>query len=217
MCTQRSRWGLEASSVTRRISQRRASRGETPKRATGAQIPSATARRPLRAIATTRLWRAEPQSSHAFAPLRLGARKTTPTPPPPARRDDRRNTRTGRAKAQRRQELGISAGVEDFQTVGIGAGRPAPPPRHGDRRRHARPLCGSAPLREKNNVATINTRSKSRSPITRLLRPSESRQTPPTPTESSVCRPLCPLCHCGSFVRLQRLSLIHISEPTRPY
>jgi hypothetical protein len=100
-----------------------------------------------------------------LAAWRLGARKTTPRRSPPARRADRPSPRTGRAKAQRRKELGISAGVEDFQTVGIGAGHPAPPPRHGDRRRHPRPLCGSAPLREKNNAATITARSKSRSPI----------------------------------------------------
>jgi hypothetical protein len=141
-----------------------------------------------------------------LAAWRLGARKTTPRRSPTARRADRPPPRTGRAKAQRRQELGISAGVEDFQTVGIGAGHPAPPPRHGDRRRHPRPLCGSAPLREKNNAATITARSKSRSATTRLLRPSESRKAPPTPTESSVCRPLCPLCLCGSFARHPGLS-----------
>jgi hypothetical protein len=79
-----------------------------------------------------------------------------PIAPPP---------RTGRAEPQSRRALTSSAGVEDFQTVGIGAGHPAPPPRHGDRRRHPRPLCGSAPLRETNNAATITARSKSRSPI----------------------------------------------------
>jgi hypothetical protein len=69
------------------------------------------------------------------------------------------------AEPQSRRALTSSAIVGDIQTVGIGAGHPAPPPRHGDRRRHPRPLCGSAPLREKNNAATITARSKSRSPI----------------------------------------------------
>ena len=82
-----------------------------------------------------------------LAAWRLGARKTTPTPPPPARRADRRQTRTGRAKPQSRKELGRSAGVEDFQTVGIGAGRSKPRLRRPDR--WPRPqtslrLCGSA-------------------------------------------------------------------------
>jgi hypothetical protein len=41
---------------------------------------------------------------------------------------------------------------------------PSPAPRHGDRRRHPRPLCGSAPLRETNAADPTTTRSKSRSP-----------------------------------------------------
>ena len=70
---------------------------------------------------------AEPQSCPPFASLRLGARKTALRRAPPARRADRRQTRTGRAKPQSRKELSTSAGVGDFQAVGIGAGRPAHP------------------------------------------------------------------------------------------
>ena len=44
---------------------------ETPQRATGAKIPSATTPRPPRSLAATRLWRAEPQSRRALLPLRL--------------------------------------------------------------------------------------------------------------------------------------------------
>jgi hypothetical protein len=80
------------------------------------------------------------------AALRLCARQTTLQPPAPARRDDRRQTRTGRAEPQSRRALTSSAGVGDFQTVGIGEGRPAP--RRGDRRRHPRPLGALAAWRD---------------------------------------------------------------------
>jgi hypothetical protein len=60
-----------------------------------------------------------------LAAWRLGARQTTPRRPPPSRRADRADARTGRAKPPSRQELGSDPHVEDIQTVGLGAGRPA--------------------------------------------------------------------------------------------
>ena len=104
-----------------------------------------------------------------LAALRLGATQTTPPPPPTSRRADRRHTRTGRAEPQSRRALTSSAIVGDIQPVG--AGRPAP--RHGERRRHPRPLCGSAPLREKNSAAPPPTsrRAEPRRPPPKIRAP----------------------------------------------
>jgi hypothetical protein len=44
------------------------------------------------------------------------------------------------------------------------SGTPSPAPRRHTRQRHPRPLCGSAPLREKNNAAMTSARSTRRSP-----------------------------------------------------
>jgi hypothetical protein len=138
-------------------------------RGVGDRSPSATAPRPLRAIAATRLWRAKPQS-------RKDAELSCLRALAPWREKNNADPTTARSKSRSPPNLNRSRRAAEPQSAHLKrdrrghpdrwhqSGTPSPPLRRHTRQRHPRPLCGSAPLREKNNADPTTARSKSRSP-----------------------------------------------------
>ena len=149
-----------------RLTLRRASRGETPRRATSAK--SGAPPRPAHPGPSPRLVcgaqsrkAAELSSLCAFAPLREKNNADPTTARSKSRSPPNLNRSRKAAKPQRAQHKRGRWGLPGRRHR---RGTPSPTLRRPDRWRHPRPLCGSAPLRETNDAATTTARSKRRSP-----------------------------------------------------
>jgi hypothetical protein len=88
-------------------------------------------------------------------------------------------TPEGRAEPPSRRELGSDAQARAMQTLRLGAGRPNPSLRRGDRQRHPRPLGGLAAWRE--TKATPRLPQPSRRDDRRDTRRSRQAAKPPRP------------------------------------